>query len=116
MAKRTRQSELYMFLCILFFSCTAVKKIPEPKDEKPVQRRDTLLPVLTDNPKREDKKKEYSDITVQELMQKIERDEKFVFVDVRTQEEYAQGHIKGAILIPHTEIETRHKEISKGFT
>jgi len=53
----------------------------------------------------------YSDISPQELMQKIEQGEKFVLLDVRSEEEYAQGHIKGAILIPHTEIESRYSEL-----
>lgn len=59
--------------------------------------------------------KDYSDITAQELMEKIEQGEKFVLVDIRTPEKYAQGHIKGAILIPYKEIETGYKEISKRF-
>lgn len=59
--------------------------------------------------------KGYSDITAQELMQEIERGEKFVLVDIRTPKRYAQGHIKGAILIPYKKIETGYKEISKRF-
>ncbi|MDO9575104.1 MAG: rhodanese-like domain-containing protein [bacterium] len=55
--------------------------------------------------------KSYSDITPQELIQKIERGGKFVLLDVRSEEEYRSGHIKDAILIPHTEIESRYKEL-----
>jgi predicted sulfurtransferase len=57
----------------------------------------------------------YSDIAVQELADRIERGREFVLVDTRTVSEYALGHIEGAILIPHDEIEARHKEISKRF-
>ncbi len=56
-------------------------------------------------------KSKYSDITSQELMQKVERKEKFVLLDVRTKEEYIQGHIKGSIFIPHTNIKTEYKKL-----
>jgi 3-mercaptopyruvate sulfurtransferase SseA len=57
----------------------------------------------------------YSNITARELMERIERGKEFVLVDTRTVSEYAKGHIEGAILIPHAEIEARHKEISRRF-
>lgn len=34
-----------------------------------------------------------------------------VYVDVRTPQEYAAGHVEGAINIPHTEIERRADEL-----
>ncbi|OYD17534.1 hypothetical protein CH333_00605 [candidate division WOR-3 bacterium JGI_Cruoil_03_44_89] len=55
----------------------------------------------------------YSDITPQELMQKIARGEKFILLDVRSKGEYTWGHIKGAILIPYTEIESRYGELGR---
>ncbi len=36
----------------------------------------------------------------------------YLLLDVRTQQEYESGHIKGALLIPHTEIAQRIDEIS----
>lgn len=37
----------------------------------------------------------------------------FVFIDVRTPEEYAAGHVKGAELIPLQELERRLAEVPK---
>ena len=36
-----------------------------------------------------------------------------VYVDVRTPEEYASGHVEGAILIPHTEMAQRYTELEQ---
>ncbi len=43
-------------------------------------------------------------ITGSEAHEIIESDEEYTLVDVRTTEEYAEGHIEGAILIPDTDI------------
>lgn len=37
----------------------------------------------------------------------------FIFLDVRTPEEYAEGHIEGSILIPVQELEGRLNELAK---
>lgn len=44
-------------------------------------------------------------ITAAEAKEIMDRSEGYVILDVRTQEEYDEAHIPGAILIPHTEIE-----------
>ena len=36
-----------------------------------------------------------------------------VYVDVRTPEEYASGHVEGAINIPHTEMPQRWRELEE---
>ena len=51
-------------------------------------------------------------VAVGELQQMLERGEAVV-VDVRTKETYAQGHIKGAILMPTAEISNRLGELPK---
>ena len=50
-------------------------------------------------------------ITAEEAKQIMDSQEGYVILDVRTQEEFNQGHIPGAILIPDTEIEGKAEEI-----
>ena len=49
-------------------------------------------------------------ITAEEAKQIMDSEEGYIILDVRTQEEYDEGHIPGAILIPNTEIEARAEE------
>ena len=46
----------------------------------------------------------YKQISQEEAAQMMEEDDGHVIVDVRTQEEYDEGHIPGAICIPNEEI------------
>lgn len=58
-----------------------------------------------------EKEVNYVNITAQEAKELMDREEGYVILDVRTEEEYAQGHIPGAILIPDYEIETKAEEV-----
>ena len=53
----------------------------------------------------------YVNITAEEAKQIMDSEEGYVILDVRTQEEYDQGHIPGAILIPDTEVEVTAEEV-----
>ena len=53
----------------------------------------------------------YVNITAQEAREIMDTQEGYIILDVRTQEEYDQGHIPGAILIPDTQIEARAEEM-----
>ena len=46
----------------------------------------------------------YVNITAEEAKQIMDSEEGYIILDVRTQEEYNQGHIPGAIMISHEEI------------
>ena len=46
----------------------------------------------------------YLNITAEEAKQIMDSEEGYIILDVRTQEEYNQGHIPGAIVISHEEI------------
>ena len=48
----------------------------------------------------------YRRITMQEAVEMMEKEENYVILDVRTHEEFAQGHIPGAIVIPNETIGT----------
>ena len=48
----------------------------------------------------------YSQISMEEAVSMMERETDYILLDVRTQDEYAQGHIPGAICIPNETIGT----------
>ncbi len=52
----------------------------------------------------------YEQITPQQAKELMESYPDAVILDVREQDEYDSGHIKNAILIPHTEIKTQANE------
>ena len=53
----------------------------------------------------------YVNITAEEAKQIMDTEEGYIILDVRSQEEYDQGHIPGAILIPYTEINEQAEEL-----
>ena len=57
-----------------------------------------------------DREAVYVNITAEEAKEIMDSQEGCVILDVRTQEEYDQGHIPGAVPIPNTEIEDRAEE------
>ena len=61
--------------------------------------------------KENDQEAVYMNITAEEAKQIMDTEEGYIILDVRTQEEYDEGHIPGAILIPNTEIEARAEAI-----
>lgn len=50
---------------------------------------------------------EYVNITAEEAKHIMDDTEGYLILDVRTQEEYDEGHIPGAVVLPHTEVEAR---------
>jgi rhodanese-related sulfurtransferase len=52
----------------------------------------------------------YMNITAEEAKQIMDREEGYIILDTRTQAEYDEGHIPGAIVIPHDEITDRAEE------
>lgn len=58
-----------------------------------------------------DREAVYVNITAQEAKQIMDTQEGYVILDVRTQEEFDQGHIPGAVLIPDTEIMDKAEDV-----
>ncbi len=57
-------------------------------------------------------KAQYVDVSVQQAKEMIDRGEVFI-MDVRTQEEYDAGHIKGSTLIPVQVLDKRLNELPR---
>ena len=53
----------------------------------------------------------YMNITAEEAKQIMDSEEGYIILDVRTQEEYDEGHIPGAIVIPHEKIYQQAEEV-----
>ena len=53
----------------------------------------------------------YMNITAEEAKQIMDSEEAYIILDVRTQEEYDQGHIPGAIVISHEEIAEKAEKV-----
>ena len=46
-------------------------------------------------------------VSYEELQAKIAKKDNFVLLDVRTPEEFAEGHIAGAVLLPYDQVEQK---------
>ena len=67
----------------------------------------------TTNESTKNEKGTYMQITAQEAKEIMDTETGYVILDDRTESEYAEGHIKGAVLIPDTEIGKRaEKELT----
>ena len=55
----------------------------------------------------------YQQITQPEAKRLMDTESDFIIIDARTQEEYDEGHIEGAILIPEYEISEHAEELLK---
>ena len=60
---------------------------------------------------RETKKTEYRKISAEEAKKMLDENAHVILLDVRTETEYKENHISGAILLPHNEIEKKAEEI-----
>ena len=82
------------------------------KNDKPILSNEEQEKVV--NPSWCDISPEYTKITVEEAKIMMAEANEFydtVILDVRTQQEYDEGHIKGAVLLPDTEIKEKIESI-----
>lgn len=59
---------------------------------------------------KDDEPIEYKQISAKEAKEIMDSGEEYILLDVRSEEEFAEKHIPGAVLIPHTEIADRAEE------
>ena len=74
-----------------------------------------LLAVMTLTACGQDKENDqgavYVNITAEEAKKIMDTEEGYIILDVRTQEEYDEGHIPGAVVISHEEIAEKAEEV-----
>ena len=70
-----------------------------------------LLLTACGQDKENDQGAVYMNITAEEAKQIMDSEEGYIILDVRTQEEYDQGHIPGAIVISHEEIAEKAEDV-----
>ena len=70
-----------------------------------------MLLTACGHTKENDRKAAYMNITAEEAKQIMDSEEGYIILDVRTQEEYDQGHIPGAIVISHKEIMEKAEDV-----
>lgn len=69
-----------------------------------------LLAACGSKPSNENGGEGFMSITAEEAKEMMESETDYVILDVRTQEEYEEGHIPGSVLIPDYEIKDRAQE------
>ena len=70
-----------------------------------------LLLTACGQDKENDQGAVYVNITAEEAKQIMDSEEGYIILDVRTQEEYDQGHIPGATQISHEEIAEKAEDV-----
>ena len=70
-----------------------------------------MLLTACNHVKENDLEVTYMNITAEEAKQIMDSEEGYIILDVRTQEEYDQGHIPGAVVISHEEIAEKAEEV-----
>ena len=58
-----------------------------------------------------DKQNTYTQISQEEAKALMDNETNYIILDVRTEEEFSEGHIKGAILIPDYDVEKNAERI-----
>ena len=71
------------------------------------KQQDTPAPQTTQATQPTEKEPAYMNISQEEAKKLMDTEKDYIILDVRTQEEFDEKHIPGAILIPHTEIEAQ---------
>lgn len=98
--KRFAVLSLLLTLALALSACQA----PKPAPKATAAPAGTQAPAPTEAPAEgaaePEKKAEYRKITAEEAKARMDSGDPLLVIDVRTPEEYAAGHIKGAVNVP----------------
>ncbi|MBE6959633.1 MAG: rhodanese-like domain-containing protein [Ruminococcaceae bacterium] len=71
----------------------------------------TLLLTACGQEKKIHQEAVYMNITAEQAKEIMDREEGYIILDVRTQEEYAQGHIPDAVLLPLDDVQNKAQTV-----
>ncbi|MCL1890913.1 MAG: rhodanese-like domain-containing protein [Coriobacteriia bacterium] len=100
-------------LALLMSASLLTGCLDSPTDEVPATAESSSTESKADKPDNEDKNSassteaKYRKITAAQAKEMMGSGASFTLVDVRTLDEYKEGHIANAMLIPHVEIKNR---------
>lgn len=70
-----------------------------------------ILPVLSGKTKENEREANEVNISMEEAKKMMDRETGYVILDVRTESEFAEGHIPNAVLIPYDKMEVEAEKI-----
>ncbi len=97
MNSATRTSVLLLAVAGCICGCNSDVETPAQPDSA----RREVSPLTTSSPEPQSDTVDHTDTA----------DEKPIVIDVRTEGEYSQGHVEGAVLIPHDQIREKISEV-----
>lgn len=89
-----RNKILFAALTLVIFLCSCGENVAEKNKTDDSTKKETA----------------YMTITAEEAKEFMDSTEDYVLLDVREEDEFAEGHLEGAILIPYESIEERAEE------
>ena len=100
---------ILLLAAILLVGSATACRTAETETEPPMQENEKEPPIQ--ETETEIKQVIYENITAEAAKEIMDTETGYVILDVRTAEEFAEGHIKGAILIPNDEITEKAESI-----
>jgi len=118
MVKKIINNNLYLILIIIiafvFLSFTTIIGCNIQEEEKNIEGVETNVEInIEETAATEEIDSEVNNISVEEVYEIINNDQGYLILDVRTIDEFNKGHIKGAVLIPISELGSRLNELPK---
>ena len=95
-------------LCIILLSCAVITACSNESSIGIIGGADGPTSIMVEE---NGEKAVYTQISQEEAKKIMDSGEEHIILDVREQDEFDEGHIPGAILIPYTEIDAKAEEM-----